>query len=1121
MAKGKMIEAFIKSTYDGKGAKEAKKDLNDLKSSGKDTNNTMSKLFDAGKIGLFAKGLSTAAGKIGQLAKKSSDYIETLNVLDVAFDSNTDSIRKFTSAISETLNLDEASIIKMAGAFKTLANSLGYSNEVGGEFAELMTKVTLDASSLYNLSLDKSRSMLQSAIMGRGQSLAKTGANVLESTVQGILDKLNIDAEIESMNGAEKAMARTIAIIYQLQNAQGDLARTIETPANQFRVLGEQISQVGRNIGNVFLPMIDAILPYLNAVLIVVNKLIASLAALVGFREDKWDVYSGKTSNLADAFDDLGASVGGVGSAAKETKKQLMGLRSFDKLNVIKTPRPASGSGGAGGGGINKNLLDAFNKLAGNYDLGLAGIETRATKIAKKIMKALGDIDFTNLINSGKRLWEAFKPFAQNVGQGLLWAFDNILKPLAKWTITDLLPTFLDTLANCFKILNNAIETFKPIGDWLWKNFLSPLAKWTGGMIVSTLKNFRDVLELISKSKIASTITTAATAFLLFKTSLKNAKDETNKSKGVFGALKTILKNLLSPIGKLGTSLKVAKGETRDLTKELKPQNTLWGTFKTKITNAGKAVKNLGTFKDKLKTKISQTSTEVKNGIALWQNETTVIEKAQTALLGIVGMATSLRTLSDAMKDVSENGLNMSNGLQVGLSTVGSIATGALTGASALANLGVGGAAIGAAIGGFAALGTAITTHFLSKKDPIEEAIDSYKKKMQELDEQAHINLETDMVQIEHKEKLVQELDGLVDSNGRVKASDEERVNYILNELNNAFGTEYKLIDGVITKNGEQVDSLDEIHSAIEKNIRIKKAEAIQNAYADEYSEALKHQKKAVELVNEAEKKHDDNLADIEFSYQQAMKAGDKFGNAAEIRDQKLINESKRYKDELKKIDKSYKDSNQLVTDLDNLREAALSGNIEKTDKLMEKFLTSNGKTYDTAMKEAEEKSKTTSNNIKGAYSTLEDKKYTINIDANTTPATNKMNNFFNSFNNKKISKTLSLQADGGILVNGKWRDIAKYDTGGLPPVGQMFVARERGPELVGNIGGHTAVMNNNQIVSSVSSGVAQAVRSVMGNTNNGGVYNIYLDKDHKLGSYTLEQLQGMAKSNGKPITIG
>ena len=49
-----------------------------------------------------------------------------------------------------------------------------------------------------------------------------------------------------------------------------------------------------------------------------------------------------------------------------------------------------------------------------------------------------------------------------------------------------------------------------------------------------------------------------------------------------------------------------------------------------------------------------------------------------------------------------------------------------------------------------------------------------------------------------------------------------------------------------------------------------------------------------------------------------------------------------------------------------------------------------------------------------------------------------------------------------------------------------MFVAREAGPELVGTIGGHTAVMNNDQIVSSVSDGVAKAVASVMSQHGDG-----------------------------------
>lgn len=72
-------------------------------------------------------------------------------------------------------------------------------------------------------------------------------------------------------------------------------------------------------------------------------------------------------------------------------------------------------------------------------------------------------------------------------------------------------------------------------------------------------------------------------------------------------------------------------------------------------------------------------------------------------------------------------------------------------------------------------------------------------------------------------------------------------------------------------------------------------------------------------------------------------------------------------------------------------------------------------------------------------------------------------------------------KADGGIFAGGRWQPITAYANGGLPDAGQMFVAREAGPEMVGTIGGHTAVMNNDQIVASVSAGVYQAVLSAMG----------------------------------------
>ena len=95
------------------------------------------------------------------------------------------------------------------------------------------------------------------------------------------------------------------------------------------------------------------------------------------------------------------------------------------------------------------------------------------------------------------------------------------------------------------------------------------------------------------------------------------------------------------------------------------------------------------------------------------------------------------------------------------------------------------------------------------------------------------------------------------------------------------------------------------------------------------------------------------------------------------------------------------------------------------------------------------------------------------------------------SINNKK-------KADGGIFINGSWQKVQNYATGGFPGYGQMFVAREAGPELVGTIGGHTAVMNNDQIVSSVASGVYSAVKSAM-SENRATQQPVYVYLDGKL----------------------
>ena len=62
----------------------------------------------------------------------------------------------------------------------------------------------------------------------------------------------------------------------------------------------------------------------------------------------------------------------------------------------------------------------------------------------------------------------------------------------------------------------------------------------------------------------------------------------------------------------------------------------------------------------------------------------------------------------------------------------------------------------------------------------------------------------------------------------------------------------------------------------------------------------------------------------------------------------------------------------------------------------------------------------------------------------------------------------------------GNGPKISAYASGGFPETGEMFIAREAGPELVGEIGRRTGVANNGQIVNGISAGVAEANEGII-----------------------------------------
>lgn len=149
------------------------------------------------------------------------------------------------------------------------------------------------------------------------------------------------------------------------------------------RILSEQWERLTRAIGNVFMPILAQVLPWLNAILMVLTEIINAVATLFGYNTEDYDYFGG----VADSVLELEDSLNGATSSVEDLKQ---GLRSFDKLNNITTPASGGVSVGAGGGGINPDIWNAFNEAYEDYNNKLDDVQMKATKIRDNVMEWLG-----------------------------------------------------------------------------------------------------------------------------------------------------------------------------------------------------------------------------------------------------------------------------------------------------------------------------------------------------------------------------------------------------------------------------------------------------------------------------------------------------------------------------------------------------------------------------------------------------------------------------------------------------------------------------------------------------------------------------------------------------------
>lgn len=340
--------------------------------------------FTSGLKALNVAAVAITFRKIGhfiaQAVTESNKYQEDLNLFTVALGQYAAEAQNYAEKVSDVMGIDPAQWLRNQGVFNTLLTGFGDTADRAQLMSQNLTQLGYDISSFFNISIEDAMQKLQSGISGELEPLRRLGYDLSQARLEQTALNLGIKESVANMTQAEKAELRYYAIMTQVTTAQGDMARTLEAPANQLRILQAQLTQAARAIGNIFIPALNAILPYAIAVVQVIREIANALANLAGFKLTDVD-YSGVNSaavgagSLADNLDD-------AAGAAKKLKQYTAG---FDELNVF-APNTGSGSGaGAGGAG-------GFDFDLPTYDFLGDAVQTRIGEIKKMIEDTLAEI---------------------------------------------------------------------------------------------------------------------------------------------------------------------------------------------------------------------------------------------------------------------------------------------------------------------------------------------------------------------------------------------------------------------------------------------------------------------------------------------------------------------------------------------------------------------------------------------------------------------------------------------------------------------------------------------------------------------------------------------------------
>ena len=496
---------------------------------------------------------------------------------------------EFVKQMQEIYGMDPSNLYRYAGYFYQLTDAIGMSDKASSSLSLSLTKASNDIASLFNEPIEQVVENLASGMQGMSRAVRKYGMDIRATTLQQTAAGYGLTQQVETMSEASRMALRYITMLKQVQNALeqtgkdatgasvqlGDFARNIETPANQLRIFKEQLSQLGRAIGNFLIVPIQKSIAYINGFVMALRMAINFVGSLLGILQTNVDKVD------AGNVDDVAASVAGVGDSAKDAAKKVQNLLSpFDELNILKEESADAG--------IDDVLDPSLEKAIEGMELKLDNIRMKANQVRDALLEFFGfQVDAgeiiewhpeqfeNNLINKFPQWTKTIQATFDHWGK-IVDGFKAVFKALGgvvasmKKKVLDFFGIFIND-DSVSKFISNLDENLQKLADWITQHedSIAKLALTLGGLW-GAFKLFSGVATLLKP--VIATISVIMRVLPLLSSAIS----------GLVGALNPVTAAVIAVIAVF--ALAYAKFETvRDAVADLKD------SFKQMVDNVSEA----------------------------------------------------------------------------------------------------------------------------------------------------------------------------------------------------------------------------------------------------------------------------------------------------------------------------------------------------------------------------------------------------------------------------------------------------------------------------------------------------------------------------------------------------